>query len=72
MNVCSENIGGTRIRIISRPRENGFLRNYYIAVSRDDMPQVTAMRLIGESREQALRSFEVSRENALAALTFEA
>lgn len=70
MNVCSETIGAARMRIMSRPREGGFLRGYYFVVSHDDMPQVTVIRFWGESLDHAKQRFEVSRENALAALTF--
>lgn len=68
MNLCSDNIGGTRIRIMARPAENGFLRNYYLVVSHVGAPQVTAFRNIGQNEEQALRRFEVSRDNAAALL----
>lgn len=67
----SEAIGGALIRLASRPREDGFLRNHYLLVRHDSAPQVTAISCIGEDEGQALRRFEVSRENALARLAFE-
>lgn len=72
MNLCSETIGGARIRLMSRPRENGFYRNHYLVVTDASYPQVTAIKFVGECRAVALQRFEVSRDNAVARLAFEA
>jgi hypothetical protein len=71
MDVCRELVGGALIRVVSRSRENGFLRNHYLLVSHSDAPTVTAMRFIGEDQGQAVRRFELSCENAMAVAAFE-
>lgn len=62
--ICSDRVGNTHIGI--HARRSGERCRYYIAVSHDAAPNVTAIRLVAENQEQALRRFEVARENALA------
>ena len=69
--ICRDSIGGARIGVHVRPSRMGAQRNYYLAVSHALVPEVTAIRFIGQNQDEALQSFTVSRENALAVQAME-
>lgn len=65
--ICRDNVHGTRIEVHARRSHMGSQINYYKAVSHGLLPNVVAIRYMGQEQESALRAFEVTRENAVAA-----
>ena len=69
--ICQTSIGETRIALRARPSHMGSQINYYLQISHPAVIRTTVIHFIGQNQDQALRSFEISRENAIASSQFE-
>lgn len=65
--ICRDNVYGTLIAVHARRSRMGSQCNYYKTVSHGLLPNVVAIRFVGQDQDEALHSFQASRENAVAA-----